>query len=1216
MKNMRKFFFPLVIILLPALIAGNIFAANTGKITGTVKDKKTGDPIIGANVIIENTSWGAMTDLDGFFSMINIPPSKYTVLVSYIGYIPIKQTDVIISIDQNTVVNFNLESTVLEAAEPVEIIYTKPTVQPDVVTSVKTITKEQTAVLPVNDISEVIAMQAGVKIDPEGKIHVRGGEHDQTLFIIQGLEMNDPLGTGRQTFNLPTEAVSEVQVMTGNYGAEYGNALAGVINQTLETGNPNKYAGKFSWQTDRLWDEYSFDTDRFDMNISGPLPFTKKFLGKTVTFAITGWGKLSNTYIPFNVDRGNTDVLNIGLDIPERQDNNYGYQTIFGYDVDPQKKLSLTIGGARSLWDIYPFGDAVGGNYGYQYKYNVENRPFIEKEENFMVLAFNSQLSANTVYDISIGRHYTHTLISPRNKTPGDFTMYNEVEDYLGSDRLSANFQDANGDGFPDGFFDANDNNIYDGESEGYEDLNMNGTWDRGEDWVDINGNGIYDFSEPWRDASDPITGANNVGQWDSWDPYTDLNGNGKWDASEPQLPEQDWNLNGVWDGERFIDANDNGMWDSNPDLDFHEGYDDYNVNGVCDPEMLFSNESEDNPEPFFDGDLWFDTGEPFYDVPRLDLTTGEYVYNSVWDEGEVWIDLPSSYTFYGFTLGEPTLNGQYDQPNGQFDEYELFTYFADLEYGMDPSQPVKYTWNPQNHGSEWRWTNYLAEMPQSTWIDRNGNGGFDPPNFTWDEGEWFEDYNGNGYWNGVDYFLNPGAWDASAFYQDRETTTYNLKFKIQSQLSKHHEVNAGAQFKYYETSMQSIQQPDLPYVSEIPLPSDSPYPDRGNSRDYYDYKPFEGGLFFSDKMEFEGLIINASMRWDFFIHDPKYINLTEQLTADNPYFTYQNSRGQQKLAPRLGISHPITRGSKLFFNYSHKYQHPSFDYFFKSQTSNLAAAPYVGNPDLEYQKTVEYELGVETEIGKFWVLRLAGYYKDNYNLVGSIPIVYGPLDFRLYSNTNYGRARGMEIKIDKTFSQNYLFSFTYDFSYALGKTSANYYDSMVRLADVTTNHDEYPLGWDERHVINMYTSVRYQHKEYPRLFGFRLPDNWLLTIQWAFGSGVPYTPSQYTTGMASELILPNSSRYPWTEKTSLKFEKYFKPFKNSALEPYFGIEVDNLFNKKNISELYAETGSPYYATHPDNPNYNPIGQRGDYDANPRNFDPGRNVSFRFGVRF
>jgi outer membrane receptor protein involved in Fe transport len=415
---------------------------------------------------------------------------------------------------------------------------------------------------------------------------------------------------------------------------------------------------------------------------------------------------------------------------------------------------------------------------------------------------------------------------------------------------------------------------------------------------------------------------------------------------------------------------------------------------------------------------------------------------------------------------------------------------------------------------------------------------------------------------------------------------------------------------------MESIDTPALPYQGEVPLPPDSPWPDRGANRDFYSYQPWEGGIFFRDVMEFEGLILKASLRADFYVHDADYIDNTSTLDTTYAYFDFQNRRSRYKIAPRLGISHPITSGSKLFFNYSHKYQRPRLDYYFAAATANLANAGTVGNPDLEYEKTVEYELGVETEISKFWVFRVSGYYKDIYNTMGTISQVYGPLDFYIYSNTNYGRSKGVEFSLDKRFSQNYLVSFKYDFSFAEGKQSSDVEAINQRLTDVPENFDEYPLSWDERHRINFYTSIRYQKDEHPLLFGMRLPDDWLLTLQWEFGSGVPYTPSYYTTGIQSNMILTNSARYPWTEMTNLKFEKYFQLHQNQRTQLVFGLEVNNLFDKRNIRYLYPETGSPYYSIHPLNPLYITETLRADYDANPWNFDPGRNVRFRVGFQF
>ena len=1236
MFNLKKPFLHIAIVLLISVFMGSVYAGDTGKITGTITDKDTGEPIAGVNVVIEETTLGAMTDLDGYFTIINIKPGKYDVKATYVGYIPMIQKDVVVSIDINSQVNFSLEKTVLEAAEPVEVFYERPAVIPGVTSSEQRITKEQFEVLPVDDLGEMLSVQAGVKVDAEGKYHFRGGRDDEVMFIVQGLEVNDQLGSGRRTYNLPTEAINEVQVMTGSFDAEYSGALSGVVNQTLESGSVDKYGGRITWQTDRLWEEYSFDTDRMDVSINGPLPFFKKKFHMPATFSLTSWGELSNTYTPFSIDRPNSDVLGVGINIPERQDNVYGFSSNFVFPLTPNRKLSIMVGGGRSVWDIYPWGDSVGGNYGYQYLYNVDNRPYVTKTEQLLNANYTHQISSSSYYDIQFGRYSTHTIIQPRNATPGDFTMLDDIEDYIGGTNLfpgnydAPNIQDQNGNSFPDGFADANGNYVYDGNGEGYEDNNMNGQWDRGEDWVDLNGNGVFDggvrnpFTGQW--LGEPILDdRDGDNQWDPGEHFVDLNGNGIWDPPEPQLPEHDWNGNGMWDGERFIDANGNGNYDG-----YGEGYDDFNQNGVCDMRMLFDNTTEDSQEPFLDGDLWYDTGEPFIDKPRLN-DEGEWVYNGEYDSDEVWIDLPSSYTSLFGNLGVPTLNGQYDEPNEAFDEYELFCRPAALEYGMNPSHPVIYYFDPNAHGSDWMFASSIPaqfstepgymEMNaytagKTTWIDRNGNGVFDPPNFNWDAGEYFEDYNSNGVWNGVDYFLNPGTWDASAIYQDRRQIEYTLKFNYQNQISKNHTITTGGQFKYSEMDMESIQGPDEEYTGEIPLPEGSFWPERGAFRDFYTYKPFEGGLFFRDVMEFEGLIVKISFRWDFFLHDPDYVDVTTTLTEDYPYFSYTNRRGRYKIAPRLGISHPITRGSKLFFNYSHKYQRPRYNYFFAAATSNLANQGLVGNPDLEYEKTVEYELGVETEVGEFWLFKVAGYYKDTYNTMGTVPIVYGPLNFDIYSNTDYGRAKGVEFSIDKRFAQNYLVSFKYDFSFAKGKASSDVAAQEQRLQNVPVNHDEYPLGWDERHRVNCYASIRYRKGEFPRIFGMRLPDDWLLTLQWEYGSGRPYTPSQYTTGMTSNLILSNSARYPWMEKTSLKFEKYFSIGADAKTRLILGVDVKNLFDRNNINTLYSETGSPDYAIHPNNPNYDPYGSRSDYDSNPRNYDPGRNVMFRIGLQF
>ncbi len=1228
-----------IIICVTLLFNASTALAGGGKISGTVVDVDTGDPIIGANIELEGTTQGAATDIDGYFMIVNVQPGRYDVSVSSIGYVPMIQQSVLVQSDLNTKLEFNIEATVLEAAEAVTVVYIKPKVVLDETGMTRTMNSEDLSRMVVNNLTDVISRQTGFTIDAEGNIHARGGRSEETMFMVDGMDIRDPLVGTQIDFDLNAMNIEELQVLTGGFNAEYGRAQSAIINITTREGRDDQYNGQVKYVTDNLIDEASYNTDRAEMSIGGPIPGSKSLFGKPITFFFSGTAELTDTYVPLDMSRPDNDYLGIGLDLPERTENEFYGSVKLAYQLASNKKLTLTANEFYKKWDIYPAGEgSVGGNYGWQYKYNTVNRPWAESSRGQVNLNFTHQINDRSFYEVQIGRFQTHSKVYPGGEDgttlPGDFTLEDNAEDVY-------NFYiDTNGDGIIDvadtekhipfqGFVDANLNGKYDGWGEGYEDLNGNGIWDSGEDWVDLNNNGIYDFAEPWIDRINPDTGENNVGQFDPWDDFTDMNSNGIWDGDEPQLQEQDWNNNGVWDGERFWDANGNQTYDGEGEGYFDEGYFEGANNGVNDRKMNYADD-EDGGEPFHDGDFYYDTGEPFIDAPDQ-----FGFYNGVYDLGEIFFDLPSSYTnpfALDFSYESPTLNGQYDGPNSYFDEYELFTYHSEMGFGYDPSWSVGYTYDPTQHGADWPANFWLYEEGRSTWYNiknvMDGNDdykyrSFNPPNFQYDEGEPFEDYNGNGVRDGLDYFLNPGQWDETAYFYDRSTLEYSLKFDFTSQMTKSHELKSGAEIKYRDLRMQSIQGPDQPYTNvDVPLPPGSPYPDRGDTRDFYEYQPWEGSFYFQDKMEFEGLIVNAGMRLDYIIHDPDLVNEAEQMVEDNEPGALLADRGTYRLSPRLGISHPITDRSKLYFNYGHFYQAPQFQYFFKSNSGNIIPGASVGNPNLEHEKTVQYALGVQTQITDDLVFTVEGYYKDIYGLISTVAeeIVAGYTLDR-YVNLDYGRVRGFEISIDNNFSRNFNVQVKWDFSYAYGKASSALAAQEQRLSNVPVNRDEHPLSWDETHKINIFTSIIYQKGEHPYLFGFKLPDNWLVTLEWRYGSGEPYTPSRWTTGLPTNQIRENSARYPWHEVTNLKFEKYFTLKGNTHLVA--GVDVKNLFDSENVRELYTETGNAYDSTHPDNygdaysemwPGPYNVGT--DYDHNYRNYDPPRQVLISLGITF
>lgn len=1238
--------------------AGLAWAGNTGKIAGKVHDRETGEPIANVSIVEQKSKrFGAASNEDGDFFILNVPPGIYDIEISCQGYHTVVVQGMEINVDITAPLKVELAREAVQL-KSVEIKYQAPVVKLGVSTKEQRFDKKTLEIIRPEDVGQLLTSTTGFKMDQEGNWHVRGSRAGDVAFIVDGVDYRDPLVNTPTHFNMSNENTEEVQVLTGGFNAEYGRVMGAVVQVTTSEGSPTDYSGRVEYQTDRVMDSYSFNTDRAEISFGGPVPYSRELLNKPMTFYFSGITRLTNTYTPFALNRSANDYMGIGIKLPERQDNSYQTSLKLAYPLSDTKKLTLNTTSSYSLWDIYPRGEGnIDGNYGYGYKYDLANRPWAENRQFSGTLTYTNQLSSKSFYELKFITLRMHSIVSPRGKSPGDFTLLKDVEDnatYPIDQNLNGwldpgEYVDSDGDGFMDGFVDANRNSIFDGGGEGYEDLNYNGRWDRGEDWVDLNGNGIYDAAEPWIDVVNPLTGENNIGVWDPWDSYSDVNKNGRWDPSEPQLVEQDWNHDGHWNGERFVDANDNGqydawepwqdlngnyLWDSgepftdvngNGKFDYSEGFDDKNQNGKIDKRNLQARiDNPDTDEPFIDGDFWWDTGEPFIDEPNP--VTGEY--NGKWDKGEIWFDLPSSALssvgagFY-FIGTERTLNGQYDGPNYFFDEYELFTQPAGWGYGNDPSRPVLYTYDEEARGTDWPSDIFHFIPGRSTWTNRTLNDTADPVfdlrNFQWDaDKEWFQDYNNNGKQDSDDGFLNSGLWDPTAFWQDRISTEYTVKFDIQSQVSKFHELKSGVELKYRDLQMQSIERPDLPYTGEAVLPAGSPWPDRGGIRDFYKYRPWEGDAYLQDKMEFEGLIVNAGLRMDFIIHDQKVVDeFRERLLRDEPGAILAE-RGKWRISPRLGISHPITEKSKLYFNYGHFYQAPQFQYFYRSATANFESNSTIGNPNLDYEKTVQYELGVNTQVSEWVVFDIAGYYKDQYGLISTSDERWKNLTLDRYVNLDYGRMRGFEFSIEKRPANHYALQFNYDFSYAFGKASDQHANREARLKNVPYNWDEHPLNWDETHKINAYVTVLFNKGDHPEIAGLTLPDDWMATVQWEFGSGLPYTPGKYLVGIANEnLILPNSARLPWHERTTLKFEKYYTlGDERRGNKLLFGFTVDDLFNRQNVQAVYAATGTPDKSQHPADPKYNPYQNRTEYDTNPRNWEPGRNVLFRVGMTF
>jgi len=253
--------------------------SQSGKISGKVIDGNTGEALPFVNVMIEGTTQGAATDLDGNYFIINLPPGTYSVKASAIGYNSITVAGVKVSSGFTANQDFNLQSTALELGEDVVVIAIKPLIRKDVTATTSVVGEDMISQLPVTEISDLLSLQAGV-VSSGGDLHFRGGRSGQVAYQVDGVPLTDAYD-GSSIISVNANAVQELQVISGAFNAEYGQAMSGIVNIVTKdgsndfTGNVQSYVGDyFSNRTDKFWnidDINPVAIRNFEGSLSGPI---------------------------------------------------------------------------------------------------------------------------------------------------------------------------------------------------------------------------------------------------------------------------------------------------------------------------------------------------------------------------------------------------------------------------------------------------------------------------------------------------------------------------------------------------------------------------------------------------------------------------------------------------------------------------------------------------------------------------------------------------------------------------------------------------------------------------------------------------------------------------------------------------------------------------------------------------------------------------------
>lgn len=294
----------LFILGLPAAAPAQVGA---GKVTGVVLDQSTGEPLAGVQVLIEGTGLGTLTQENGRYFIINVPPGTYSITAQRLGYATVRKENVLLSIDVTRVVNFELPSEAVAVEEIRVEAQQVPLIEVNATGSGDVLTAAELEALPIADIPQALALQHGFLEVPQNTdvisyldtrrgitpVRIRGGRAGETLTLVDGIPINNFLLGGPAMYTSES-VVEQIDYIRGGFEAKYGNALSGIIN--IKTREPtSQLRGSFRYQTSALggalgrqYDDL-LDYDQVDGYVAGPIPGTEDKL--RFVFAGRDWNQ-------------------------------------------------------------------------------------------------------------------------------------------------------------------------------------------------------------------------------------------------------------------------------------------------------------------------------------------------------------------------------------------------------------------------------------------------------------------------------------------------------------------------------------------------------------------------------------------------------------------------------------------------------------------------------------------------------------------------------------------------------------------------------------------------------------------------------------------------------------------------------------------------------------------------------------------------------------
>jgi hypothetical protein len=923
----------------------NVKAAVTGKIAGIVRDARTGEPLPGANILIEGTDRGAACDVDGYYYIIRLEPGAYNVQARMIGYKNITKIGVRVISGHTTPLDFQLEPTVVPG-EGVVVEAEREVIKMDLAGSSFAADKSEIEAVPlISGVKQYINLQAGI-----AGWSVRGGSQGDTRLLADGLLLVDQ--RANEPIMMPNlSEIKEVRVEKGGFTAEYANVRSGVINVVTREGSPGKYEGSFEFRYTPGYQKHS------GKSIFDPYNYNN---------AIYLWNKFDTVYWHIVTD-------SLG--------NLVSQDTFIGWD-------SVCWKGTRNVWgnSSSPFYDTI----------KRDNYPafagwiYSVRRDTGITTAEMQRDRFLWMRRINVPR--TDSLLLIYN---GGDSVYAPIYDYTGGDTTLAGYEKV----------------AYD-----FSNQDRSGEYGNKPDWTLDAG-----FGGPI-----PVIGS-YLGNMTFYTSYRDHN-------------------------EMFAIPDSRDYYrERMASLKLTSRFGNFKVN------MKGAYSIINSLSPYGEGHMWQGVnlgGEigQVYLRGGSDMLFGIAEYDGIW-HGSNKLNLDQLYRVNALTPFDVTSR----------------MYGFTLQHALSENTfyDVHLTYIRSNNRAQFNY-DVPTRMKGDTvvlWFLKDTIGitkyALDDLPFGWADPRYEENYVTDISGDVAYGFAHQcGTWNTSW------SQTYSAGFDMSSQLNKYNLIKFGLSFQYDKLHEYYITNEGWFWPAEGVDPTETYTEDCYYVS--YDGYPILAGGYIQDKIEFEGMFANFGLRFDYSdpniewpsLDDPYSLFLSrwlkDYLFTDGPV---EDVAAAFKISPRLGISFPVLEKSKLFFNYGHFYSLPaSQDRYKIDWGTGSDKVHFLGNPRLEMERTVSYEVGLESSIASTYMARISGYYKDIDNETEDVRY-YGEdgefVDYYTPENNGYGDTRGFEFEFRKAHGRFFTGWVNYDYMVRTsGKIGVTRHYEVPRLESNQTEVD------------------------------------------------------------------------------------------------------------------------------------------------------------------